>query len=318
MTHEKLTIPLLALTVRRVTSRESRWIYLSVSATLASTCLCKTGPGGFACCPTLQRHIMHSVLRFSCILVSGATSNSLPISDPIFLDSYFSTTRVFERSDPGLLLSLSPLTTVISSFFLALLLTPVSFPSSSEFPLNCLTYVLTWCVTGSSNPACHVRKHSSFLGPAQTPQLCNSKSHSGAPVRPRSHSQVHPSATLSPDWVRFCLHFCSYSSLTFGNSYRLLHTVAHSIFLSALRFYKRTSHAIVGLRGGQTSMTPGSGLLLLPMQLCFLSVSFHNIPLRLEKRILLYKKVRESILLLAFQLLGFSPSTLYFKYKRSF
>ena len=55
----------------------------------------------------------------------------------------------------------------------------------------------------------------------------------------------------------------------------------HFPILRALRFHRRASGTIVGLKGGHIGMTPDPGLLLLPEQLCFYLFDFIKIPLKI-------------------------------------
>lgn len=156
--------------------------------------------------PTSGLHEAHT--RFSCALVFWF--QFLPVSDPIFLDSSSSTTGVFEGSDQATFSSFcAHSSTVISAFLLALPRTPTSFPSSSDFPLNCPTDVLNRCVTGS-NPTCHAYTHCSStllallirLAVRGTSSTWLSQSDNSPPcLLPWVHRQEL--------WVWFWLLFCS-------------------------------------------------------------------------------------------------------------
>lgn len=180
--------------IRRVTSQEGEWIYLSISAMLALACLCITGPGGLGCHPILGLHIAHSVLGLSSTLVWGATAFQFssyfwPYCLRFLLFSYLSFWGIWFRP---LLFSLSPLfqgdLTLLFSWSCSWL--PYLVPAALISPWAA-TCVLTWCVTGSSNPTCNTWKtpcSSNLLSLLSCTVVRGSITHSAVPVRPCSHS----------------------------------------------------------------------------------------------------------------------------------
>lgn len=87
------------------------------------------------------------------------------------------------------------------------------------------------------------------------------------PIRPCSCSWMPLQLVHHQDLILSAILLLVISHLHFPCC--LLNTMPQNIFLRALRFYKRASGTIVGLREGQIDTAPGPGLLLLPKQLCF-------------------------------------------------
>lgn len=158
----------------------------------------------------------------------------------------------------------------IFMFKLALLLSPTSFPSGSDFPLSCLPDVVTLCVTVSSSPTCYTWTHcsSDLLTLFSCSVVRGSIIHSVVPAHPCARFQSPSSASPSPGTVGLILSTFLFLFISYLGHSCFLSTVPHTVFLRAWGFYRKASGAIVGLRGGQIGMPPGSGLLRLPKQLC--------------------------------------------------
>lgn len=120
---------------------------------------------------------------------------------PYLLRFYLSTIIVFERSDSGFLLSLFPLFHSDFIFF--------SWPCSPWAAYLMSSHDMSQAPLTQHATSENTHRSSDlfkFLGCATARATVT---HSVALVRSHNHSQVHSSASLSPDWVWFCLYFCS-------------------------------------------------------------------------------------------------------------